>query len=65
MLKKNIRLRNELFRRGMRQKDLAEVSGVSRSMISMAISGRYVLSENQQERIAAALGKPRTAFFSS
>ncbi len=50
------RLRQVLDERNMNQKDLVELTGISKSSISQYMSGNIIPPEDTQETIAVALG---------
>lgn len=54
----NPKLRNAIFKAGLTQKQVAELSTVSEWYISMHIRGRYILSEEQRQKIVGALNRP-------
>lgn len=51
-----LRLRYELFRMGISQRELSEMSGVSYTIISSIISGRYKPYPKWKNAIAEAIG---------
>ncbi len=52
---KNVKLMAAIFKRGIRQKELAEKTGIPRSYISQAVNGHRNLSEDQKGKIAEAV----------
>ena len=59
----NRKLRDAIFKAGLTQTRLAEISNIPRQYISLHINGRFVLTESQRERIAAALSRPLNELF--
>ena len=62
-MKRNVALRMAIFETGKTITEVAKESKVHRSLLSMATTGRYILDDEQKERVAAALGKPVDELF--
>ena len=60
----NRKLRDAIFKVGLTQKRLAEISRGPLQYISLHINGRFILSNTQQKRIADALSRPQDELFS-
>lgn len=54
-MRKNAKLKTELFERSLSQEELSRQTGIPRSYISLAINGKFNLSEDQRKKIAATL----------
>ena len=57
------RLRNALLVRDLTQRAAADKSGVPEAYISMYLHGKYVFTEEQKDKLAQALGFPKTELF--
>jgi transcriptional regulator with XRE-family HTH domain len=55
--KKNMRLKVALAANDLSQKQLADKTGINRSLINLHINGRYRLNTDQQQRVAKALNR--------
>ena len=49
---------------GLSQRELAKKVGINRTLISMYVRGRYVLSEIERKKIARTLKVPEASIFS-
>jgi hypothetical protein len=56
MVKKKLDLKIAIIKSGKKQKEVAAESGIHATVLSMAIGGRYNLSENEKFAIAETLG---------
>jgi transcriptional regulator with XRE-family HTH domain len=56
-MKKLERLKGAIFADERKQRDIAKAAGVCQTYISQAINGRYVLDDEQKQKIAKALGR--------
>lgn len=59
----NSKLREAIFNEGLTQTRLAEMANIPRQYISLHINGRFVLTNTQEKRIAAALSRPISELF--
>ena len=59
----NGRLKTALLEEGWSQRELARRTSINEFYISMAINGRYVLSEQDKLKICAALGRRENELF--
>jgi hypothetical protein len=59
----NRKLRDAIFKAGLTQTRLAELSNVPKQYISLHIHGRFILTNTQQKRIADALSRPQDELF--
>lgn len=60
---KNTRLRNALIYLDMTQRAAADKSGVPEAYISMYFHGKYILTEEQKDKISQALNFLKTELF--
>lgn len=58
-----LKLKIELLRRGVSQRELARIMGTTPSRISRIIRGRLRLSSRDRRRIAEVLGSPASELF--
>ena len=63
--KPNIPLKAELMRRRMSQRELAKKTNILESVLSMAITGKYILDSNSKMKIALVLGINESELFSN
>lgn len=54
-MKKNVKLKAALFQADMTQKDLATEVGIQENILSWVVNGRFILTEDEQEKIAEVL----------
>lgn len=57
------KLRILMAERGLNQRGLAQVTGLTEAIISMTVNGKYIPSADQQGRIAQALKTKSTEIF--
>ena len=57
---KLIELKKTLFEMGLTQKELSKRAHIPENWLSMAIRGRYALSQRQREKISSVLNKSIT-----
>ena len=62
-MNRNVALKAAIFEAGLTQRELARRVGISESQISLALSGRFVLSEKEKDRISKELLKPVKELF--
>ena len=60
----NVALKSALLQAGMTQRDLAKRAKVSEFYISMNIQGKYIFTDQDRMKIAAALSKDENELFS-
>jgi len=51
----NLKLKNRLITIGMTQRELATKAGIPEAHMSMAVRGKYILTEQKRDRIAEIL----------
>ena len=59
----NIRLKIAILENGLSQRDLARLTGIHESIISMAVHGKYNLDSAQRAKISKIIGKPQKLIF--
>lgn len=59
----NSKLREAIFKAGLTQSQLAEISEIPRQYISLHINGRFILTDTQKERIADVLSMSLSELF--
>ena len=59
---KNVKL--ALIEKDLTQKELARMAGIEKSVLSNTIAGRWVLRQDQQEKVALILNKTVQELFS-
>ena len=59
----NARLRDLIFRRGLKQQEVADLAGINRTILSAIITGRVNPRPAEREAIAKALGVSEAEIF--
>jgi len=54
-MQKNAKLKTELFEKSLSQEELSRQTGIPRAYISLAINGKFNLTEDQRQKIAKTL----------
>lgn len=59
----NLHLKMAILESGLSQRNLAKMTGIHESVISMAVQGKYNLDQFQRAKISKAIGKPKEVIF--
>jgi len=62
-MKKLSELNTVLFEKGITRDRLSRDTGINRSYLSLAINGRWLLTDEEKIKIASALERPVTEIF--
>ncbi len=60
---RNGKLKAAIFEAGLSQRQLARETGIPEAHVSMGLNGKFIFDEDQQRRVAMALGKSREELF--